>query len=95
MIPIGVNNCIFWGSTLHSTSFDVDPLFVDASPTTAAVLLLRFDSPCLNRGSVVLLPLDLADVDDDFDVGEVIPLDVSRQSRQVFPNGCVDVGAHA
>ncbi len=66
----------------------LNPMFVDED---AADYRLTLDSPCINRGDNAGLPLDLADLDNDEDVGEVLPLDLAGNERVI--DQVVDMGA--
>jgi len=63
---------------------DADPLFMADS------LSLQPDSPCINAGSSGLLPSDEADLDEDGDTEEPLPLDLASEMRVV--GGEVDAG---
>ncbi len=49
-------------------------------------------SPCRDAGSTGLMPLDIADLDDDMDIGEPLPVDMGGDSRLL--GASVDIGAY-
>jgi parallel beta-helix repeat protein len=53
---------------------------------------LLADSPCIDAGSNVTLPADVADLDGDGDTEEPIPIDLDGNPRVI--NGRVDMGAY-
>jgi hypothetical protein len=68
-------------------NLDADPMFADAdgsddlAGTADDDLHLLPESPCLDAGNGLDMPLDSADLDDDGDVSERVPLDLDRQPR--------------
>jgi predicted outer membrane repeat protein len=69
---------------------NTDPLFVDAPSSiidTSYDLSLRATSPCIDAGSNVLVPPDDADVDENGNLGEKVPLELGKSLR--FVNGPV------
>jgi hypothetical protein len=101
-----IRNCIMWGNTgsasypqlyyyrpldgyITNTSLDDDPLFEN---TNARIFRLQSASPCINAGSSVHLPADTADLDDDGNISEVIPVDLGNWPR--IKGASVDMGAY-
>ena len=91
------------GNIVGTVDSPVDPLFVrDPNPgpdeewgtedDDYGDLRLRPDSPAVDAGDNALLPADTADLDDDADTQEPLPLDYGGYERVV--NGIVDMGAH-
>ncbi len=87
-------------------NIDADPLFVDAANGD---LHLSTDSPCIDAGDNTAVPADTADLDEDGDTDEPIPVDLDGNPRSVddpstpdcqqFPEDCgdcpvVDMGAY-
>jgi len=65
------------------------PVFVDAA---GGNLRLSADPGCINMGSDALLPADVADLDDDGNVTEPLPLDLDGNPR--VSGSFVDMGAY-
>ncbi|MHC4948888.1 MAG: zinc-dependent metalloprotease family protein [Planctomycetota bacterium] len=69
---------------------------IDADPRFAAPAAGDFrpgaGSPCLDAGSNAGLPSDLADLDDDGDSGEPVPLDLAGRPRVVDDPSAPDTG---
>ncbi len=97
-----IRNCIMWGNTdpqlsyyspidgyITNTSLDDDPLFEN---TTGRVFRLQSASPCINEGNSADLPADTADLDEDADISEVIPVDLGNWPR--INGASVDMGAY-
>jgi len=62
--------------------FFVDPVGPDGVPGTGDEdLHVAPGSPCIDRGSNWLVPYDLADLDDDGDLDEYLPLDLDGEGR--------------
>lgn len=80
-------------------NFSLDPKFVDpdgvdwVAGTADDDLRLLPDSPCIDAGSNALVAADLADIDEDGDVGEPVPLDLALQPRFVDRSATPDTGA--
>ncbi len=78
-------------------NFDGNPRFIDADGPDQVLgtmddnLRVQAGSPCINRGSDELLPADEADLDEDGDRSEPVPLDLDRRTRVIGP--MVDIGA--
>jgi len=53
---------------------------------------LKSNSPCLNEGSNSLLPMDVADLDKDENLTEILPIDLNDNAR--IQNSIVDMGAY-
>ncbi len=53
---------------------------------------LKSNSPCLDKGSNLLLPLDIPDLDKDTNVSEKLPIDLASNKRVL--NTVVDMGAY-
>ena len=113
--PASVSNCIVWGNTpdaIAATSpinvsfsdveggypglgnLQVDPLFLGNGNYR-----LHPNSPCLDQGNDLLVPIDLGDLDRDGDLGEITPLDLDRFPRFVAAfgggaYGLVDMGPY-
>ncbi|MCH7595912.1 MAG: hypothetical protein IID35_05060 [Planctomycetes bacterium] len=74
-----------------------DPMFVnpdggDGQPGTADDdMRVASGSPAINAGNNTLIPQDLADLDDDGNTTEIVPLDLYGSRR--IASGVVDVGA--
>lgn len=85
------------------SSIQAEDLFIDADNGNWQ---LRFDAPAIDAGNTSALGPDLADIDEDGDTNEDLPIDLAGQQRVVdiqdFPNGpgtgfegaVVDVGAY-
>lgn len=98
------------GAIPGTGNIGLDPLFVDPDGpddvlgTADDDLRLQPGSPCIDRGSNVLVPADVADLDGDGDVLEPTPLDGAGCARfvddpassdaGVGPAPIVDMGAH-
>jgi predicted outer membrane repeat protein len=100
--PLTVSHSIVqgWGGELEGVgTFAADPLFVDADGADGVIGSADDDlrpsvySPAINAGDTAALPADHADVDDDGDVAEAIPLDAAGAAR-VFGECPVDIGAY-
>ncbi|MBN1973126.1 MAG: right-handed parallel beta-helix repeat-containing protein [Sedimentisphaerales bacterium] len=52
---------------------------------------LKNNSPCLDKGSNSLLPMDIADLDKDTNTSEKLPIDLGSNTR--IQNSVVDMGA--
>lgn len=61
-------------------NIDADPLFVDRPQFD---FRLQADSPCIDAGWTLGVPLDVADVDNDGDALELMPLDLDDRPRFV------------
>lgn len=76
-------------------NIDADPLFVDAA---SGDLHLSTDSPCIDAGDNAAVPADTADLDEDGDTDEPIPVDLDGNPRIVDGDGndtaVVDMGAY-
>ncbi|MHC4252460.1 MAG: choice-of-anchor Q domain-containing protein [Planctomycetota bacterium] len=70
-------------------NIDADPLFVDAG---AGNLRLGASSPCIDAGDDSALPADAADLDDDGNTTEPLPLDLDGNPR--VSGSYVDMGAY-
>jgi hypothetical protein len=82
-------------------NLDDDPKFVSfidpgafgvTLPNEGGDFALNEDSPALNAGSLLLLPLDPADLDNDGDLAEQLPVDLAGNQRVVGPT--VDMGPY-
>ncbi|MCA9291713.1 MAG: right-handed parallel beta-helix repeat-containing protein, partial [Phycisphaerales bacterium] len=75
------------GSIGDATNFDEDPAFLNLPGTDGVVgtvdddLRLTDCSPLIEKGSIVALPLDLADLDEDFDTTERYSIDITNGAR--------------
>jgi predicted outer membrane repeat protein len=99
-IPVKLNhNCVHgWTGALGGEdNFGNDPLFVDANGpdddygTEDDNPRLAGNSPCVDAGDADLLPADGADIDEDGDTAEAIPLDLDLENRVAGSE--VDAGA--
>ncbi len=78
-------------------NLDADPMFADphgrdgVAGTEDDDLRLRWNSPCIDAGSITLLPQDTADVDNDGNVTESVSLDCAGSKRVAGAE--VDMGA--
>lgn len=83
----------------------IDPVGADLVPGTLDDnFRLNLASPCVDAGNAALLPADSADVDDDLDLLEPLPLDADQAPRAIEdyfrpPNGplgapMLDMGAY-
>ncbi|MFM9958762.1 MAG: GC-type dockerin domain-anchored protein [Phycisphaerales bacterium] len=82
------SNSVIQGGVLLGTSIrTTDPLFADANGTDNIAgnsdddFRLRGNSPAIDLGSVILLPLDVADLDGDSNTTEVLPRDLDLLAR--------------
>jgi predicted outer membrane repeat protein len=79
-------------------NFTDNPLFLAPAGPDGIVgtedddLRLGSDSPCLDRGDSALLPRDFADLDNDGNLQEPLPLDLEGRERITGPG--VDLGAY-
>lgn len=79
-------------------NLNTDPLFADAegpdgrAGTGDEDLRLRPGSPCIDTGSNDALPQDIADLDEDRDALEILPLDLADSDR--VAGDAVDLGAY-
>ena len=91
------------GNLVGTTEMPIDPLFLrNPSPGQDGLwgtldddfgdLSLRGDSPAVDAGGASLLPSDLYDADDDGDVDEPIPFDLTGNARTY--NEVLDMGAY-
>jgi len=93
------DSCVEGGWPGGVNILDQDPLFVDADGADDVVgtedddVQLQEGSPCIDIGNNAALPPDLFDLDDDGDVTEAIPYDVSGKKDRVKED-VVDLGAH-
>jgi len=55
-------------------------------------LKLRAGSPCVDKGATTDLPVDALDLDDDDNITEALPLDLTGAPR--VPGASVDLGAY-
>jgi parallel beta-helix repeat protein len=88
----GSGGSLAWIGTFGSDlggNLAIDPRYVNALGGDFS--LDRF-SPCIDAGDNALLPLDATDIDDDLDTAEVIPLDLSGNTRQFDDLGVADSG---
>ena len=85
---ITVSHSCIRGGHAGRANIQTDPRFVGNSPSK---FLLSKDSPCVNAGDSFAVPTDNVDLDQDGDITELIPLDLSAKPRQV---GGVDIGAY-
>lgn len=99
---LSVNYCNVegWSAILGGTgNFGAAPQFVDADGADNAYGTIDDDvrlmptSPCIDRGSNSLLPADYADVDDDNNVIEFVPLDLDGNARRIDDPATADAGA--
>ncbi|MEM7230257.1 MAG: reprolysin-like metallopeptidase [Planctomycetota bacterium] len=98
-LPV-LNNSIAseWSGTVEGVNtFDADPLFID--PDGADDILgtadddyrLADNSPALDMGASLYLPMDEDDIDQDGDTSELLPIDLDGMPRNVGNNP--DIGA--
>lgn len=93
-----INDNIIQGWTGGGTNLNVNPVFVDADGldnvdgTVDDNLRLGASSPAINIGNNAALPSDVADLDADGNVSEVLPRDLDEVSRVI--GGIVDLGAY-
>lgn len=92
-----LRNNIIRGTTVPSND-NINPQFIDPngsdnqSGTADDNLRLRPTSPAINTGNNVLIALDVADLDHDGNVDELLPFDADGQQR--VANTVVDRGAY-
>jgi hypothetical protein len=92
-IFVGSGATVTWGAG----NIDADPRFADADGPDGVLgtgdddLHLVWGSPAIDAGDAGMLPTDVADLDGDGDVTEVIPYDFEGDPRIV--GGGVDMGA--
>ncbi|MBU1909669.1 MAG: hypothetical protein KJ726_06460, partial [Verrucomicrobia bacterium] len=97
-----VHHCILQGGFAGGTVvLDQDPVFANAADPNGADnewftpddgLRILPSSPALNRGDNARIPVDFADLDDDLDAAEFLPVDAVGAARQV--GLYVDMGAY-
>jgi len=75
--------------TNNGGNLNVDPAFEDA---TTGDLSLLSSSPVIDAGRKSLLPIDVTDLDGDYDYGEQLPLDLLLNHRLELTE--VDMGAY-
>ncbi len=83
-------------------NIDAEPMFVDPASddniigTPDDCYKLSIDSPCINIGDSNSLPADIADLDNDMNTSEPLPLDFGNRSRIFDGDGVeeVDMGAY-
>ena len=100
LVPQSVSNsCIDQLDTLAgSGNFDADPMFVDADGADDQVgtkdddVRLGAGSPCIDAGDNSMLPADVADLDSDADVMELLPIDAVGNARRFDDPDTVDTG---
>jgi hypothetical protein len=91
-------SCVQGGWSGGVGNIALDPLFADADGpdgipgTVDDDLRLSPDSPCLDAGDGIALPVDTADLDGDADIAEPIPFDLGGAARVSGPS--VDIGAY-
>jgi hypothetical protein len=73
----------------NPASFDFQATNLEVEPRLTPSGHLRQDSPCIGAGSASLLPADTADLDQDGNTSETIPVDADLETRM----GPVDIGA--
>ncbi|MCK4958980.1 MAG: leucine-rich repeat domain-containing protein, partial [Planctomycetes bacterium] len=79
-------------------NIDVDPQFIDADGADDLVgtedddLRLALDSPCIDAGDNTAVPADVADLDDDGNVGERLPMDLAGWWRFTDEPNTVNTG---
>ncbi|MBX3363645.1 MAG: hypothetical protein KF866_02660 [Phycisphaeraceae bacterium] len=89
---IAFDRCILMSAgSFFSTqnTIDADPRFVDPANNNYR---LRPNSPAIDRGSNLLIPTDLADVNVNGDYGEALPLDLDRNPRRIDTPHVADTG---
>ncbi len=97
--PLMISHSIIQGWTGGPGAFSADPNFLDAAGEDTVLgtidddLRLAAYSPAVDGGDTAALPADAADVDDDADTTEPIPLDAAGAAR-VFGACPVDIGAY-
>lgn len=84
-VYVAPNATLIWGDGM----LDADPMFVD--PDTMD-LRLTHGSRCVDSGSNLNVPQDVADLDGDGDIDEPIPLDLDEQPRFVDDPRTIDTG---
>ena len=95
---VSVSHCDISGGWAGTDNFDLDPLFLDAdgadqiTGTDDDDLRLGTGSPCFDTGDISMLHADLADLDQDGDLLEPTPRDVTDGPRVV--SAAPDLGAH-
>jgi hypothetical protein len=77
------------GSFFGTGNIDSDPNFTDPDNEDFTI---PAESPCANKGKNSLLPLDVADLDWDGNVTEVLPIDLGGSPRKIGIR--VDMGAY-
>jgi len=84
---ISANYCDIQGGWFGTGNINSDPLFI----ISEYALRLSLGSPCIDAGDSNSLPLDYADLDNDGNTTEPIPLDLDGNPRIVSTR--VDMGA--
>jgi predicted outer membrane repeat protein len=90
--PTGTNGSISADPLFVSASSGLDEIWGTADDTYADLRLLPW-SPCIDAGSNTGVPADAADLDDDGDVTEPLPVDVTGQLRFLDDPQVADTGA--
>ncbi len=82
-VHIGPDCTLYWGGN----NLNANPLFKDADGpdnilgTEDDNLQLAYNSPCIDAGNNMAIPLDTTDLDGDGDTTERIPLDLAGHAR--------------
>lgn len=83
VLPV-VDYCDVQGGHTGTGNIDADPMCVDGRP--------QADSPCLDAGDSNALPADVADLDDDGNTTEPLPLDLDGNPRAADDPGAPGTG---
>jgi len=76
-------------------NISLDPLFINAPNGNYHLMLTAsppVTSPCIDAGSIALLPPDLVDVDEDTLTGEILDVDLDLNPRRWGPS--VEMGVY-
>ncbi len=100
-ITSGPGSNVDFGEPPERTFINLDPKFIDIANamgpdmkwrTADDGLRLGVDSPAIGKGTTLFLPKDTADLDDDGNTTEAIPIDIAGFVR--IQDGTLDLGAY-